>query len=319
MEETKYCPPGDREQIETDLLILGSGPAGFSAAIYAARAELKPILLTGTDLGGQAATTDMIENYPGFPEGVNGLELGQKFQQQAERFGTQMVYDMITDVDFSSTPLKLCTYDKQYLAKAVVVATGATPNHLNIPGEKEFTGKGVSYCGTCDGWFFREKEVVVVGGGDSALEEAIFLTRFASKVTVVHRRDELRAGKILQKRAFSNDKIEFVWDSQVVEILGEGEVNAVKIKNVKTDKVSVMETDGIFIFIGHKPNVQIFGDQLTLDDHGYIDVDKLMRTNISGVFAGGEVADPSYRQVVTSAGMGAAAAIEAIRYLEDMD
>lgn len=319
MEESKYCPAGDREQIETDLLILGSGPAGLSAAIYAARAELAPILLTGTDLGGQAATTDMIENYPGFPEGVNGLELGQKFQQQAERFGTQMVYDMITDVDFSGTPLKLCTYDKQYLAKAVVISTGATPNHLNVPGEKEFTGKGVSYCGTCDGWFFREKEVVVVGGGDSALEEAIFLTRFASKVTVVHRRDELRAGKILQKRAFKNEKINFIWDSQVVEILGEGEVNGVKIQNLKTEEESIMETDGVFIFIGHKPNVQIFGDQLVLDEHGYIEVDKLMRTNIPGVFAGGEVADPSYRQVVTSAGMGAAAAIEAIRYLEDMD
>ena len=318
MEETKYCPAGDREQIETDLLILGSGPAGLSAAIYAARAELTPILLTGTDLGGQAATTDMIENYPGFPEGVNGLELGQKFQQQAERFGTQMVYDMITDVDFAGTPLKLCTYDKQYLAKAVVISTGATPNHLNVPGEKEFTGKGVSYCGTCDGWFFREKEVVVVGGGDSALEEAIFLTRFASKVTVVHRRDELRAGKILQKRAFKNEKINFIWDSQVVEILGEGEVNGVKIQNLKTQEESIMETNGVFIFIGHKPNVQIFGDQLVLDEHGYIEVDKLMRTNIPGVFAGGEVADPSYRQVVTSAGMGAAAAIEAIRYLEDM-
>jgi len=319
MEEIKNCPPGDREQIETDLLILGSGPAGLAAAIYAARAELAPILLTGTDLGGQAATTDMIENYPGFPEGVNGLDLGQKFQQQAERFGTQMVYDMITDVDFSDQTLKLCTYDKQYLAKAVVVSTGATPNHLNVPGEKEFTGKGVSYCGTCDGWFFREKEIFVVGGGDSALEEAIFLTRFASKVTVVHRRESLRAGKILQKRAFDNEKISFIWDSQVVEILGEGEVESVKIKNIKTEEETVMKTDGIFIFIGHKPNVEIFGDQIKLDEHGYIEVDKLMRTNVPGVYAGGEVADSQYRQVITSAGMGAAAAIEAIRYLEDMD
>ena len=317
MEETKYCTPGEREQIETDLLILGSGPAGLAAAIYAARAELTPILLTGTDLGGQAATTDMIENYPGFPEGVNGLELGQLFQQQAERFGAQLVYDMITDVDFTEKPLKLCTYDKQYLAKAVVISTGARPNHLNIPGETEFTGKGVSYCGTCDGWFFRGKEVVVVGGGDSALEEAIFLTRFASKVTIVHRRDELRAGKILQKRAFDNEKIHFIWNSVVTEILGEGEVKQVKIKNTETDEDSFMDTDGVFIFIGHKPNVQIFSDQLELDELGYIVTDKFMRTNIPGVYAGGEVADPRYRQVITSAGMGAAAAIEAIRYLED--
>lgn len=319
MEESKYCPPGDRTQVDTDLLILGSGPSGLAAAIYAARAELAPILLTGTDLGGQAATTDMIENYPGFPEGVNGLELGQLFQQQAERFGTQVVYDMITDVDFSGKSLKLCTYDKQYNAKAVVISTGARPNHLNIPGEKEFTGKGVSYCGTCDGWFFRGKEVVVVGGGDSALEEAIFLTRFASKVTVIHRRDSLRAGKILQKRAFDNEKINFVWDSQVVEALGDGEVEQVKIKNLKTGAETLMATDGLFIFIGHKPNVQIFGDQLELDEHGYILTDKLMRTNIPGVFAGGEVADPRYRQVITSAGMGAAAAIEAIKYLEDLE
>lgn len=317
MEETNYCPPGDREIVETDLLILGSGPAGLAAAIYAARAELTPILLTGTDLGGQAATTDMIENYPGFPDGINGLELGQLFQQQAERFGAQLVYDMITDVDFSETPLKLCTYDKQYHAKSVVISTGARPNHLDIPGEKEFVGKGVSYCGTCDGWFFRGKEVVVVGGGDSALEEAIFLTRFASKVTIVHRRDSLRAGKILQNRAFNNKKIEFIWDSQVTEILGDVEVNQVKINNLKTGVDSVLETDGVFIFIGHQPNVQIFKGQLTLDEHGYIAIDRFMRTNIPGVYAGGEVADPRYRQVITSAGMGAAAAIEAIKYLED--
>jgi thioredoxin reductase (NADPH) len=317
MEETKQCQPGEREEIKTDLLILGSGPAGLSAAIYAARAELKPILLTGTDLGGQAATTHMIENYPGFPEGVNGLELGQLFQQQAERFGAKVVYDMITDVDFSDGILKLCTYDKQYLAKAVVISTGARPNHLNVPGEKEFTGKGVSYCGTCDGWFFRGKEVVVVGGGDSALEEGLFLTRFATKVTIIHRRDELRAGKILQKRAFNNEKINFVWDSQVVEILGDGEVTGVKIKNLKTNEETLLKTDGVFIFIGHKPNVQIFGDQLKLDEEGYIEVDKFMRTSVPGVYAGGEVCDPRYRQVITSAGMGSAAAIEAIRYLEE--
>lgn len=319
MEETTYCSPGDREIIETDLLILGSGPAGLSAAIYAARAEISPVLLTGTDLGGQAATTHMIENYPGFPEGVNGLELGQLFQKQAERFGAQVVYDMVMETDFSIQPNRLCTYDKEYHAKAVVISTGANPNHLDIPGEKEFTGKGVSYCGTCDGWFFRGKEVVVVGGGDSAMEEAIFLTRFASKVTVIHRRDELRAGKLLQKRAFANEKIHFIWDSQVVEIHGEGEVTGITIKNLKTNEESMMATDGVFIFIGHKPNVQIFNGQLDLDDLGYIQVDRFMRTNIPGVFAAGEVADPKYRQVITSAGMGAAAAIEAIHYLENLE
>jgi len=318
-EEKQYCPTDDKEIVKTDVLILGSGPAGLSAAIYVARAELKPILLTGTDLGGQAATTDMIENYPGFPEGVGGIELGQLFQQQAERFGTQVIYDMVTEVDFSNGELKLCTGDKQYVAEAVVISTGASPNHLKVPGEKEFTGKGVSYCGTCDGWFFRGKDVVVVGGGDSALEESLFLTRFANTVTIIHRRDELRAGKLLQKRAFTNEKIKFIWDTVVTEILGEGVVKQVKTKNVNTGEENLLDTDGVFIFIGHKPNVGIFHGQLELDEMGYIKTDRFMRTNIPGVFAGGEVADPRYRQVVTSAGMGAAAAIETVRYLEDKE
>jgi thioredoxin reductase (NADPH) len=318
-QEQQYCPTDDKETIETDVLILGSGPAGLAAAIYVARAELKPILLTGTDLGGQAATTDMIENYPGFPEGVGGIDLGQLFQKQAERFGAQVIYDMVTEVDFSRDELKLCTGDKQYIAKAVVISTGASPNHLNVPGEKEFTGKGVSYCGTCDGWFFRGKDVVVVGGGDSALEESLFLTRFANTVTIIHRRDELRAGKLLQKRAFANEKIKFIWDTVVTEILGEGVVKQVKTKNVNTGEENLLDTDGVFVFIGHKPNVGIFHGQLELDEMGYIKTDRFTRTNIPGVFAGGEVADPRYRQVVTSAGMGAAAAIEAVRYLEDKE
>ena len=318
-ENTEYCPADGREIVKTSVFILGSGPAGLSAAIYAARAELNPILLTGIDLGGQAATTDTIENYPGFPEGVGGVALGQLFQKQAERFGAQFVYDMVTEVDFSSDELKLCTSDKQYVAEAVVISTGASPNHLNIPGEREFTGKGVSYCGTCDGWFFRGKEVVVVGGGDSALEEALFLTRFANTVTIIHRRDELRAGKLLQKRAFANEKIKFIWDTVVTEIVGDGVVKQVKTENVNTGEESLLATDGVFIFIGHKPNVNIFQGQLELDENGYIKTDRFMRTNVPGVFAGGEVADPRYRQVVTSAGMGAAAAIEAVRYLEDKE
>ncbi|NSW51637.1 MAG: thioredoxin-disulfide reductase [Anaerolineae bacterium] len=319
METNQYCPEGNREQIQTRLLILGGGPAGFSAAIYAARAELTPILLTGTALGGQAATTDMIENYPGFPEGINGLELGTLFQQQAERFGAQVVYDSITSVDFSEIPFRLCTYDKEYLAESVVISTGARPNHLNVPGETELTGKGVSYCGTCDGWFFRGKHVVVVGGGDSALEEALFLTRYASKVTVVHRRDSLRAGKLLQKRAFGNPKIEFIWNTVLTEIVGAGEVKQVALKNLETCDERLFDTDGVFIFIGHTPNVGIFGGQLALDENGYIQIDRYMRTSIPGVFAGGEVADHRYRQVITSSGMGAAAAIEAIKFLEEKE
>lgn len=315
------CPTPDsnRPEVRTRVLILGSGPAGLSAAIYASRAELKPVLLTGTELGGQAATTDIIENYPGFPDGVNGIELGNLFQKQAEKFGTNVVYDTVTSVDLSQTPFRICTFSTDYYAESVIISTGARSYHLNVPGEEKFTGKGVSYCGTCDGWFFRQKEVVVVGGGDSALEEALILTRFASKVTIIHRRDELRAGKLLQKRAFSNEKIAFLWDSVVEEILGDEAVHAVRIRNVKTNEESQLKTDGVFIFIGHKPNVQIFNNQLKLDEKGYIAVDKYMRTSIPGVFASGEVADHRYRQVITSAGMGAAAAMEAILYLESKE
>ena len=319
MQNNEMCPQGELEKVETRLLVLGGGPAGFSAAIYAARAELSPILLTGTALGGQAATTDMIENYPGFPEGINGLELGTLFQKQAERFGTNVVYDSILSVDFSGYPFRLCTYDKEFIAESVVISTGASPNHLNVPGEKKFTGKGVSYCGTCDGWFFKNKKVFVIGGGDSALEEALFLTRFVSSVTVVHRRDELRAGKLLQKRSFNNEKINFVWNSGVEEIMGESGVDSIRLKNLISGEESVHETDGVFIFIGHTPNVEIFNNQVGLDENGYIEVDRFMRTNIPGVFAGGEVADHRYRQVVTSSGMGAAAAIEAIHFLEDKE
>ncbi len=317
MENKEYCSEGEREKIETQLLILGGGPSGFAAAIYAARAELAPTLLTGMALGGQAATTDMIENYPGFPEGINGVELGDLLLKQAEKFGTNIVYDSITSVDFSGYPFRLCTYDKEYIAKAVVISTGANPNHLNVPGEKEFTGKGVSYCGTCDGWFFKGKKVVVVGGGDSALEEAMFLTRFATSVTVVHRRDQLRAGKLLQNRVMNNKKINFIWSSVVEEIVGENEVTAVRLRNRVSGEETIFETNGVFIFIGHTPNVEIFNDQLKLDENKYIEVDRYMRTSIPGVFAGGEVADHRYRQVVTSTGMGAAAAIEAIHFLEE--
>lgn len=301
------------------VLVIGSGPAGYAAALYAARAELEPVVLTGMQLGGQAALTYTIENYPGFPEGVGGPELGELFQKQAEHFGTITEFDLANAVDFSHHPFKVMTDNTEYLADSVIISTGASPNHLNIPKEEEMTGKGVSYCATCDGWFFKDKKVVVVGGGDSALEEGLFLTRYASEVTIIHRRDELRAGAILQKRAMEHEKIKFVWDTVVTEVVGEDKVESVKLKNVKTNEESVLETDGVFIFIGHTPNTQIFEGQLELDDLGYIKVNNLMETSVQGVFAGGEAADPHFRQVVTSAGMGAAAAIQATRYLETQE
>jgi len=300
-----------------NIVIIGSGPAGLSAALYAARAEMKPLVLTGMSIGGQVALTHTIENYPGFPEGIGGAELGNLIQQQAEKFGARVEYDMATSVDFSEKPFKVNTSSKEILAKSIIIATGADPNHLNIPGEKELTGRGVSYCATCDGWFFKDKDVVVVGGGDSALEESIFLTRYAKSVTVIHRRDELRAGVILQNRAMALPKINFIWDSIVKEIIGDDAVNKIKIQNVKTKEETFFETDGVFIFIGHKPNTAIFKDQLELDDQGYINANSNMQTSISGIYASGEASDPVYRQVVTSAGMGASAAMQAIKYLEN--
>jgi thioredoxin reductase (NADPH) len=301
---------------KTKLLILGSGPAGLAAALYAARAELEPVVLTGMELGGQAALTYTIENYPGFPDGVGGGQLGELFQRQAERFGAHIELDTATNVDLSRRPFRVATYNMEYLAEALIIATGATPNHLLIPGESEFTGRGVSYCATCDGWFFKDKQVVVVGGGDSALEEGLFLTRYASKVTVIHRRDALRAGAILQKRAFDNEKMNFVWDSVITEVIGKDAVETVRLKNVKTGGESQFSTQGVFIFIGHKPNTDLFVGQLDMTPSGYIKSNMLMETNVPGVFAAGEASDPNFRQVVTSAGMGAAAAMQAIRYLE---
>lgn len=301
---------------QVKVLILGSGPAGLSAALYAARAELAPVVLAGMELGGQAALTHTIENYPGFPEGVGGAQLGSLFQQQAERFGAVVEFETATNVDLSQRPFKVETYDTTYLSETLIIATGASPVHLDIPGEKELTGRGVSYCATCDGWFFKEKKVVVVGGGDSALEEALFLTRYASSVTIIHRRDALRAGAILQNRAKQNPKISFVWDTVVTEIGGEDGVKSLRLKNVKTNAVSDFVTDGIFIFIGHNPNTGLFTGQLEMDEKGYLRVDGHMQTSLPGVFAAGEVMDSTFRQVVTSAGMGAAAAIQAARFLE---
>jgi thioredoxin reductase (NADPH) len=298
------------------VLILGSGPTGYAAALYAARAELQPIVLTGMQLGGQAALTHTIENYPGFPEGVGGPQLGELFQKQAEHFGAVTEFDMAHSVDLSKRPFKVTTDSGEYLADVLIIGTGASPTHLQIPGEVELTGRGVSYCATCDGWFFKDKKVVVVGGGDSALEEALFITRYASSVTIVHRRDELRAGAILQRRAKAHPKIKFVWDTVVTGTVGTDKLEGVKLKNVKTGEESTLETDGLFIFIGHIPNTQMFKGQLDMSDLGYIKVNDKMETSVPGVFAAGEAADPHFRQVVTSAGMGAAAAIQATRFLE---
>ncbi len=299
------------------VVVLGAGPAGLSAALYAARAELAPLVLTGLEPGGQAALTNTIENYPGFPDGVGGAELGELFQKQAERFGARIEYDSVTAVDFSSRPFTITTYAREIKADSVIIATGASPVKLNVPGEDTLVGKGVSYCATCDGWFFKEKKVTVVGGGDSALEEALFLTRYASEVTIIHRRDAFRAGALLQKRMHENPKIKLVLDSVVKEIRGSGKVENLLISNIKTGKESVLETDGIFIFIGHTPNNDLYKGQLTMDERGFIKVDSKMHTSVDGVYASGEAADSDFKQVITSAGMGAAAAIEAGRFLSE--
>ncbi|MCB0118443.1 MAG: thioredoxin-disulfide reductase [Anaerolineales bacterium] len=301
------------------VLVLGAGPAGLSAALYAARAELAPVVLTGMQLGGQAALTHLIENYPGFPEGVGGAQLGELFQKQAEHFGAKVEFDMAHEVDFSQRPYKVTTDSGEYTADTVIISTGASSVHLNVPGEEELTGRGVSYCATCDGWFFKDKKVAIVGGGDSAFEEALFITRYASSVTLIHRRDEFRAGAILQKRAQEHPKMNFITNTIVTDIVGTDKLEHLKLKNVVTGEESTFETDGLFIFIGHTPNTQMFEGKLEMSDLGYIKVNDKMETSVPGVYAAGEAADPNFRQVVTSAGMGAAAAIQATRYLESLE
>lgn len=299
------------------IIILGAGPAGLVAALYAARAELNPFVLTGMELGGQASLTNEIENYPGFPDGISGSELGEIFKRQAEKFGAKFEMDAATSVDLSKRPFVVRTYSKEYSADALILATGASPVKLNVPGEELLTGRGVSYCATCDGWFFKNKEIVVVGGGDSALEEGLFLTRFASKVRIVHRRDKFRGGQLLQKRLAENPKIEVIWDSVVEKINGPDKVTSIDLRNVKTNQVSNLPTDGVFVFIGHSPNTALYRGQLEMDERGFLAVDEKMQTSVPGVFAAGEVGDPIYKQVITSAGLGAAAALQATRYLEN--
>lgn len=306
------------EEERVKVLILGSGPAGLSAALYAARADLNPVVLSGIELGGQVSLTYTVENYPGFPEGVGGMELVDLFKKQAEKFGARVEYDSAGEVDFTSRPFRVKSVNgKQYLADTVIITTGARSVHLDVPGENELTGRGVSYCATCDGWFFKGKDVIVVGGGDSAIEEGLFLTRYADSVTVVHRRDQLRAGPILVERAQANPKIKFELNSVISEIMGNGAVQSVQLKDTQTGVVRHKPVDGVFIFIGHTPNTELFKGQLDMDEQAYLKVDQLMQTNIPGVFAAGEVADPNFRQVITSAGMGAAAAMRANHFLDE--
>jgi thioredoxin reductase (NADPH) len=300
------------------VVIVGSGPAGYTAALYAARANLQPVLFEGHEPGGQLMITTEVENFPGFPDGLQGPELMQLFRKQAERFGTRIISDHIARVDLSTRPFKLWdTGGQLHEADSVIISTGASAMWLGLESEKAFSGKGVSACATCDGFFFRGKRVAVVGGGDTALEEALFLSNLCESVTVIHRRSELRASKIMQQRALENPKIHFVWDSVVDEILGDdsGVVGAVRVRNVHTDRLSEIPLQGIFIAIGHKPTTGIFQDQLTLDDKGYILTHEGTRTSVEGVFAAGDVQDSIYRQAITAAGTGCMAAIDAERWL----
>ncbi|MGF1617115.1 MAG: thioredoxin-disulfide reductase [Acidimicrobiia bacterium] len=305
---------------QEDLIIIGSGPAGHTAALYASRASLDPLMFEGSVSGGQLMITTDVENYPGFPDGILGPELMEKFKKQSERFGTRMRAVDVTSVDFSSRPFRVSASGDEFEAKAVIVSTGATAKWLGIPGEVSLTGKGVSACATCDGFFFRDQELVVVGGGDTAMEESLFLTKFASKVTVVHRRDEFRASKIMADRVLSHDKIEVIWNTIVTEIHGDSSVTGVTLEDVNTGESREFATDGVFVAIGHKPNTEIFADQLVCDENGYIVVEPgTTRTSVEGVFAAGDVADHVYRQAVTAAGTGCMAAIDAERWLANQE
>lgn len=302
-----------------EVVIIGSGPAGLTAAIYAGRSQLSPLLITGNALGGQAASSSEIENYPGFPNGISGSELMQLIQQQAERFGARVEMDEVVEVNLRRHPFFITTYGNTYEAKTVIIATGVAPRLLGVPGEDKFKGRGVSYCATCDGFFYKDKTVIVVGGGDSALNEAIYLTRFASKVYIVHRRHEWRAQKIAQERALQNSKIEPVWDSVVTEVLGDEHVTGVRIKNVKTGLESVIPADGMFSYVGNVPNTRWFAGQLELDEQGYIVTDRRMHTSVPGVFAAGDVQERVLRQVATAVGSGAIAAMEAEQFIAEME
>jgi thioredoxin reductase (NADPH) len=299
-----------------DLIIIGGGPAGYTAALYAARANLEPLVIEGFQWGGQLMITSDVENYPGYPEGVLGPEMMKDFRRQAERFGAEFISDDVTRVDFSEQPFRVWIGEDEYRAEAIIIATGADARKLGIESELRLQARGVSYCAVCDAAFFREKQIVVVGGGDSAMEEAIFLTKFADKVTVVHRREEFRASQIMEDRARANDKIEFITSAVVEEVLGENSVTGVRIRDLNTGETMDIEAQGLFVAIGHDPNTKLFAGQLELDEAGYIVTKPAStETNVEGVFAGGDVVDHTYRQAVTAAGMGCMTALDAERYL----
>jgi len=302
------------------VVIIGSGPAGLTAAIYAARADLDPLMIEGFERGGQLMITTDVENYPGFPDGIMGPDLMDQMRKQAERFGTRIVSSNVTNVDFTERPFTISVGSDDYRAETVIITTGASARWLGVPGEEKLRGFGVSACATCDGFFFRDKELVVVGGGDSAMEEALFLTKFASKVTVVHRRDEFRASAIMANRVMEHPKVEVRWNSVVEEILGDQTVTGVRLRDVTTDEVTDLATEGVFVAIGHTPNTDVFKGQIDLDESGYILTEPgTTRTSVVGVFAGGDVTDKIYRQAVTAAGMGCQAALDAERHLDAIE
>ncbi|MEM1093723.1 MAG: thioredoxin-disulfide reductase [Bacteroidota bacterium] len=301
------------------VVILGSGPAGLTAALYTARANLNPVVFHGPQQGGQLTTTTDVENFPGYPDGVMGPQMMMDFQQQVERFGTDLRYGLVTEVDLSERPFKLVVDEETpVLADTIIIATGASAKYLGLENERRLLGRGVSACATCDGAFFREEEIAIVGGGDTAMEEALFLTRFAKKVYVIHRRAELRASKIMQERAFKNDKIEFIWNTQVTDVIGENAVSALRLFNRETEETSELPVTGFFVAIGHKPNTDVFKGWLDMDENGYI-INKpdSTYTNIPGVFVSGDAQDHVYRQAITAAGSGCMAAIDAERWLAE--
>jgi len=303
-----------------NVVIIGSGPAGYTAALYTARADLKPLVLEGSQYGGALMNTTEVENFPGFPDGAMGPELMESFRTQAERFGAELVPDDVVEVDLTGDVKVVRTHDKTFRARAVIVATGSHYRKLGLPAEDRLAGHGVSWCATCDGFFFRDQDIAVVGGGDTAMEEATFLTRFARSVTVVHRRDTLRASRIMQDRALANDKIRFIWNTEVVDVLGDSAVQGVRLRHRDTGEESTLDVTGLFIAIGHDPRSDLFHGQLRLDEEGYVLVDApSTRTNLPGVFAAGDVVDHVYRQAITAAGTGSSAALDAERYLAALD
>jgi len=311
-------PSAENASEHARVLIVGSGPAGYTAAIYAARAGLEPVVLAGFAFGGQLMITTDVENYPGYPEGVTGPGMMEDLQKQAERFGSRLIFEDATSVDLSARPFKVETDEASFTADSVIIATGASARWLGIESEQRFVNLGVSACATCDGALYRDKAIAVVGGGDTAMEEALFLTRFGTKVTVIHRRDELRASKIMQQRALAHEKIEFAWDSEVDEVLGDKFVTGVRLKNLKTGALEELAIEGLFIAIGHQPTTELFKGQLELDGAGYVKVQPgTTRTSLEGVFACGDVSDPTYRQAVTAAGTGCMASIDAERWLAE--